>query len=98
MSESETTLFNKGGIDQGAQDLEAVAKAMRTELEELKTFLKNKTDSWEGPARSAYFVAQGEWDKSFTKMDAVLSAASTTVQTVGDNYQTTENRNASMWG
>lgn len=97
MSESETTLFNKGGIDQGAQDLEAVAKAMRSELEDLKSFLKNKTASWEGPARQAYFTAQGEWDKSFTKMDTVLSAASTTVQTVGDNYQTTENRNASMW-
>lgn len=97
MAESETTLFNKGGIDQGAQDLEAVARAMRTELDELKTFLKNKTESWEGPARQAYFVAQGEWDKSFTKMDGVLSAASSTVQTVGEHYQSTENRNASMW-
>ncbi len=51
MSETETTLFNKGGIDQGAQDLEAVARAMRTELDDLKSFLKNKTESWEGPAR-----------------------------------------------
>ncbi|HEY8788822.1 MAG TPA: WXG100 family type VII secretion target [Actinopolymorphaceae bacterium] len=98
MSETETTLFNKGGIDQGAQDLEAVARAMRQELEDLETFLKNRTESWEGPARQAYFVAQGEWDKSFTKMDGVLSAAGVTVQTVGENYQTTENRNASMWG
>jgi early secretory antigenic target protein ESAT-6 len=98
MDETETTLFNKGGIDQGAQDLEAVARAMRTELDELKTFLKSRTASWEGPARTAYFTAQGEWDKSFTKMDGVLSSASTTVQTVGDNFQTTENRNASLWG
>jgi len=30
-------------------------------------------------------------------MDTVLSSASATVQTVGEHYQTTENRNASMW-
>ncbi len=69
---SQTTMFNKGGIDQGAADLALVAKTMKQELEELKAFIGNKSQEWEGPAREAYRVAQGEWDRSFTHMETTL--------------------------
>jgi WXG100 family type VII secretion target len=93
-----TTLFNKAGIDQGAADLAAVAKAMETELDELKTYLDKRMATWDGPARSAYQQAQGVWDSAFTKMQTVMTHASTTVQDVGSRYDATERQNAGMWG
>ena len=93
-----TTLFNKAGIDQGAADLAAVAKAMETELEDLKTYLDKRMVTWDGPARSAYQQAQGVWDNAFTKMQTVMTHASTTVQDVGSRYDATERQNAGMWG
>jgi len=93
----ETTLFNKAGIDQGSADLAATAKAMEQELEELKTYLNQRSQSWEGPAREAYFQAQDQWDKSFTHMRTVLGLSSQAVDQIGQNYQTTEQQNASMW-
>ena len=94
---SETTLFNKSGIDQGASDIQAVSLAMNNELDELKGFLASKIASWEGPAREAYSQAQGQWDTSFTHMQTVLAKASATVTTVGENYQTAEGANQSIW-
>ena len=95
---SQTTKFNKGGIDQGAADLALVAKTMKQELDELKAFIGTRSQEWEGPAREAYRVAQGEGDRSFIQMQATLHLSSSAVQQIGENYQTTEQRNASIWG
>ena len=68
------------------------------ELEELKAFIGTKSQDWEGPAREAYRVAQGEWDKSFVHMQTTLHLSSSAVQQIGENYQTAEQKNASIWG
>jgi ESAT-6 family protein len=95
---TQTTKFNKGGIDQGAADLALVAKTMKQELEELKAFIGTKSQEWEGPAREAYRVAQAEWDKSFVHMETTLHLSSSAVSQIGENYQTAEQKNASIWG
>jgi early secretory antigenic target protein ESAT-6 len=95
---TQTTMFNKGGIDQGAADLALVARTMKQELDELRAYIGTKAQEWEGPAREAYRVAQGEWDRSFLHMQTTLHLSSSAVQQIGENYQTAEQRNASIWG
>jgi early secretory antigenic target protein ESAT-6 len=95
---TQTTMFNKGGIDQGAADLALVARTMKQELDELRAYIGTKAQEWEGPAREAYRVAQGEWDRSFLHMQTTLHLSSSAVQQIGENYQTAEQRNVSIWG
>ncbi len=72
--------YQFGNIQAGAQDINASAMAINSELDELKQMLQPLVSTWEGESAAAYNAAQAKWDTAAKELNQVLATISKSVE------------------
>jgi 6 kDa early secretory antigenic target len=91
-------LVNFQTISQAASDVRATANNIRSQLDELEAGVKKIAQSWEGSAQESYRAKQAEWDQRAASLHQTLQQIARALDTAAQNYQSTESKNASIWG
>ncbi|MFB7636665.1 WXG100 family type VII secretion target [Streptomyces sp. NPDC056149] len=91
-------LVNFQTISQASQDVRNTANNVRQQLDDLEAGVKRIAASWEGAAQEGYQARQREWDQRATHLQQTLEAIAKALDTAAQNYQSTESKNASIWG
>ncbi len=91
-------LVNFQTISQASQDVRSTASSIRRQLDELEAGVARIANSWEGSAQEAYRAKQAEWDQRANSMQQTLEAIAKALDSAAQNYQATEQKNASIWG
>ncbi|GCD34453.1 MULTISPECIES: WXG100 family type VII secretion target [Streptomyces] len=91
-------LVNFATISQAASDVRGTANNIRTQLDDLESGVKKIAASWEGAAQEGYQARQREWDQRAASLHSTLEAIAKALDQAAQNYQSTESKNASIWG
>lgn len=91
-------LVNFQTISQAASDVRQTAQGVRRQLDDLEAGVKKIATTWEGSAQEAYRAKQAEWDQRAASMQQTLEAIAKALDTAAQNYQSTEHKNANIWG
>jgi len=78
-------------------DTDSVASQIAAQLTDLKAYLAPLVANWSGEASSEYQALQAKWDASLDDLNQVLRQMASALRTAGDNYQSTERTNSSIW-
>ncbi|MGW5053248.1 WXG100 family type VII secretion target [Actinokineospora sp. NPDC004072] len=81
-----------------SQSLNSTAGQLEGLLQDLKSRLAPIGASYTGAASEAWQQKQAEWDRAYDDLKQVLSSIGAAVGQAGENYQATEQANASRWG
>ncbi|MBF9073851.1 WXG100 family type VII secretion target [Streptacidiphilus fuscans] len=98
MANSGHILVNFGTVSQASSDVRQTAQRVQQQLDDLKAGVQRIAASWEGKAQEGYQARQREWDTSAADLHSVLEQIAGALDSAAQNYQATENRNASIWG
>jgi len=90
-------LVNFSTISNAAQEVRATAGRIESQLADLKAGVQRIAQSWEGAAQEGYQARQAQWDSSAADLHTVLTQISSALDNAAQNYQSTENKNASIW-
>ena len=85
-------------ISNAASEVRATAGRIESQLSDLKAGVQRIAASWEGKAQEGYQARQAEWDRSAADLHSVLTQIAGALDNAAQNYQATENKNASIWG
>ncbi|MFK0290892.1 WXG100 family type VII secretion target [Streptomyces sp. NPDC090442] len=91
-------LVNFQTISQASSDVRNTANNIRQQLDDLESGVKRIASSWEGAAQEGYQARQREWDQRAAHLQQTLEAIAKALDTAAQNYQSTESKNASIWG
>jgi WXG100 family type VII secretion target len=91
-------LVNFSTISNAASEVRATAGRVESQLSDLKAGVQRIAASWEGKAQEGYQARQAEWDRSAADLHSVLTQIASALDNAAQNYQATENKNASIWG
>ncbi|QHC25167.1 WXG100 family type VII secretion target [Streptomyces sp. GS7] len=91
-------LVNFATIQQASQDVRQTAGNIRQQLDDLESGVKKVAASWEGAAQEGYQARQREWDQRAAHLQQTLEAIAKALDTAAQNYQSTEHKNAGIWG
>ncbi|MGD3107988.1 WXG100 family type VII secretion target [Streptomyces sp. YGL11-2] len=91
-------LVNFATIQQASQDVRQTAGNIRQQLDDLEAGVKKVAASWEGAAQEGYQARQREWDQRAAHLQQTLEAIAKALDTAAQNYQSTEHKNAGIWG
>lgn len=91
-------LVNFQTISQAASDVRTTANNIRTQLDDLESGVKKIAQTWTGSAQEGYQAKQAEWDKRAASLHQTLEAIARALDNAAQNYQSTENQNARIWG
>ena len=89
---------NFGSMDAGSQSINAAAKNVQQQLDDLAAFLKPLVASWTGEAAQMYQGKKQQWDSSAADLFMILNQIGQAVGTANQNYQAAENANKATWG
>lgn len=78
-------------LNRGSDTIDNQLAQMRQQLSPIQS-------SWEGAARQNFDQLYQEWDDAARRLRETLSEISRVVQTTGQNYEETEQRNAQAFG
>ena len=84
-------------INEAAMDADSIAGQITQQLGDLKSYLAPLLATWSGQASSDFQALQTKWDASAGDLNQVLRQIAQALRTAGDNYQTTERTNSSIW-
>jgi WXG100 family type VII secretion target len=98
MSDSGQILVSFGSVSQAAADVRQTAAKVQQQLDDLRAGVQRIAQSWEGKAQEGYQARQREWDSAAADLHSVLVQIAGALDSAGQNYQATENRNAQLWG
>ena len=79
-------------------DIQGAWNQISQQAEDLRKFVKNFADNWQGAASTSYQAQQGQFDQAINGMAGILQQIGTAVSVANDNYQSTENANKGMFG
>lgn len=91
-------LVNFQTVSQASQDVRTTANSIKSQLDDLEAAVKRVAATWEGSAQEGYQAKQRQWDQTAEHLHQVLMKISTALQNSADNYQSTEQANANVWG
>ena len=91
-------LVNFSTVSNAAEEVRSTASRVQAQLDDLKAGVSRIAQSWEGKAQEGYQARQAEWDSSATDLHSVLTQIAGALDNAAQNYQATENKNASIWG
>jgi 6 kDa early secretory antigenic target len=86
-----------GTLNQGEADFMSAYNGLVTTVNDLDGQLRSKLSSWDGQAQAAYYQAKTAWDNAISDMGMVIQGLSRVIGTASENYQVTEQANASMF-
>lgn len=78
-------------------DTDAVASQIAQQLSDLKSYLAPLVANWSGEASVEYQALQAKWDAGASDLNQVLRQMAQALRTAGENYQSTERTNTSIW-
>jgi WXG100 family type VII secretion target len=78
-------------------EFQRILNALRAELDDLDTAVKDQLGDWAGPASTAYREAQGVWKTSAGNMTANLAWLQKVIGTAHRNYHSARTTNLRMW-
>ena len=90
-------LVTFGAINEAAMDTDAVASQIAQQLSDLKSYLAPLVANWSGEASAEYQALQAKWDAGASDLNQVLRQMAQALRTAGENYQSTERTNTSIW-
>lgn len=91
-------LVNFQTVSQASQDVRTTANSIKSQLDDLEAAVRRVANTWEGSAQEGYQNKQRQWDQTADHLHQVLMKISTALQSSADNYQSTEQANANVWG
>ncbi|MFC5907432.1 WXG100 family type VII secretion target [Streptacidiphilus monticola] len=91
-------MVNFATVSQAASDVRSTAGKVQAQLDDLRAGVQRIAQSWEGKAQEGYQARQREWDSTAADLHAVLEQIAGALDQAAQNYQSTENRNAAIWG
>ncbi|MEZ0095399.1 WXG100 family type VII secretion target [Streptacidiphilus sp. EB129] len=91
-------MVNFSTVSNAAEEVRSTATRVQTQLDELKAGVARIAQSWEGSAQEGYQARQHEWDASAADLHSVLIQIAGALDGAAQNYQSTESKNASIWG
>jgi 6 kDa early secretory antigenic target len=97
MSGEGHVLVTFGAINEAAMDTDSVASQIAQQLSDLKAYLAPLVANWSGEASTEYQALQAKWDAGANDLNQVLRQMAQALRTAGDNYQSTERTNTSIW-
>ena len=85
-------------VSDAASQVRSTAGTVQSQLDDLRASVAQVAQSWDGTARENYQAKQAEWDATAANLHGVLLQIASALQSAAENYQATENKNASIWG
>ncbi|QIM19346.1 WXG100 family type VII secretion target [Leucobacter coleopterorum] len=85
-------------IDALSQDIAGGSNAIQSELDKLESAVGALRSSWSGEAQLAYDTAQRQWTESLNNMKALLDRISNGTRQIGQDYSSSDSRNANRFG
>ncbi|AJE42825.1 MULTISPECIES: WXG100 family type VII secretion target [Streptomyces] len=85
------------GLDIAATTIGNEAKALETDLQEIKQLVANTVQYWEGEAQSTYGEKQAAWDKEAADIHQALQSIGHVVGTAGGTYMGGDKKAASYF-
>ena len=98
MSGEQFTSVDKAAMDAGLDNLDKAAKALDTELDNLRTTLNNRLRNWTGKGREEYDKIQARWDTQATENQNLVISLRKTLDEIIAKYVANENKVAGRWG
>lgn len=95
---SDQTVYSQSGLQEGISNLSAAHKELTDLLETLKAELSTSLGQWEDNAREAYRIVQEDWDRSAARQKDIVERMPVLLGNIADGYDSTESRNAGIWG
>lgn len=86
-----------GEMDSGSQSIQAAARNVQQQLDDLAKFLQPLVAAWTGEAAQGYQAQKAKWDAAAADLFLILNQIGTAVGTANANYQAAENANRSTW-
>ena len=90
-------LVTFGAVAEAAGDADLVAGQIEAQLSDLRGYLAPLVSSWSGQAASDHQALQARWDASAGDLNAVLREMARALRMAGENYQSTESANSSIF-
>jgi early secretory antigenic target protein ESAT-6 len=90
-------LVTFAAINEAATDTDSIASQIEQQLSDLKSYIGPLVATWSGEASADYQALQARWDASAGDLNQVLRQMAQALRTAGENYQSTERANTSIW-
>jgi ESAT-6 family protein len=87
-----------GAIDNLASSIDTQVNQIESQLEDLRSAIAKLSQTWQGAAQAGFQQVQTNWNNSADDLRTVLSRIAVAVHTAHDSYQSTEQKNTSVWG
>lgn len=98
MADGSFTSVQFASLEAGEQAYQRAYAQLTETISTLETQLNTNLALWAGNARTAYQHAQAVWKSAEANMAAVMQSLGQVAGTAHNNYVTTEQVNANMWG
>ena len=90
--------YNHGPIESLVGQVGSASTALRTTLDDLKSYLAPLVAEWEGDAAIAYQVHQQDWDRAAAALQAMLTEISRAAGQGNQGMADADRRAAQGWG
>ena len=97
MSSGQIT-YNHGPIESLVGQVGSASTALRTTLDDLKSYLAPLVAEWEGDAAVAYQAHQSDWDQAAAALQAMLAEISRAASHGNQGMAAADRRAAQGWG
>jgi len=95
---SDFTSVNAASMATAIGDLKNAHSKVEEDLTSLEGELEGSLSEWTGEAREAYRQAKAKWDAAANHMAQVIQVMGSTMQGIGENYDSNERSIQSAWG
>ncbi len=91
-------LVNFSTIQNASSEVRQTAARIQQQLEDLKAGVTRIANSWQGSAQEGYQARQAQWDAKAADLQQALGQIATSLDNAAQSYQSTEQKNAGIWG
>jgi WXG100 family type VII secretion target len=97
MADGNSIYVNYSATSNVVDDLSQADNAIQGVLTNLQDAITPLRATWSGASDDEYSIVQARWTNDMTQMQAMLPHYSATLDRMGDNYSSTDNRIAGQW-
>ena len=98
MSNGDVLVVNFAALQQAAADIQSAQSTLVEQLAQLERDAAPLVSSWDGAAREAYDARQASWRTAADDLARLLGQIRIAVEESAADYQSTEQRNARLFG
>lgn len=91
-------LVNFSTIQNASSEVKQTASRIQQQLDDLKAGVGRIANSWQGSAQEGYRARQAQWDQKAADLQQALAQIATSLDNAAQSYQSTEQKNAGIWG